>query len=478
MKKEFLHILILFGLFAFVQPVRADIAPPPGVELEGIRPAGSENTEVEMLYERVEMELGSFYDEKLLPPTQNRVLVNAYFLMENTGSKDESMQVVFPSRSAPICRKELSHGERYTVYDILQESFQVIVDGNIVPLSIVKLPFGDCQDFEWIAFDANFPVGKQVLIKVSYEMQTFLIDVAQEINYILETGSGWKGTIRRGYVILKFPYTVTSENILSGTTRGYQTLYNEIYWPLQDLEPTSADNVHIYVVSPNTWLDIQRLRTLLERSPENPEAWLELTNNYIDLGLTPKGDRIKDEYYLGLIEPAFQQAISYNPNNAELYAQYAEFIFEREIFTKPQTHDVSRILPLVNKALALEPDNKTANRVANALIGYDPQLTFTPPATIPPTSTLAITSTPSLTPTTTITPKPSQTPVVVTVVRTKLVQMPTATKTQKALEIVSITPDLKSLDLEEKPNSSIALVFMVVFVVGAGVGWFLSKHRN
>lgn len=225
-EKLILLFVFLVSLFPPSQSIHADIAPPPEIELGGLQTF--QDTEVQMLYERVEMELGMFNDENSPDQVQNRVIVNAYFVMKNLGLEDENMQAVFPSQSAPVCHGNTS-GDSFTVYYILDDSFKVSIDGSIVPTFMVEAPYGICEDFPWLAFDVTFPVKKEVLVKVSYVMETWEVDYAQNIDYILDTGAGWKGNIGRGYVILKFPYAVTSENILSNTTEGYQFLYNEIF---------------------------------------------------------------------------------------------------------------------------------------------------------------------------------------------------------------------------------------------------------
>src|SRR4026209_193507 len=104
--KILLVALFVASILIPAQPVRADMAPPPEVELSGLQPPQFQKTEVAMIYERVEMELGIYRDETGLQPIQNRVVVNAYFVMQNQGSADERMQAVFPSVSEPICREQ------------------------------------------------------------------------------------------------------------------------------------------------------------------------------------------------------------------------------------------------------------------------------------------------------------------------------------------------------------------------------------
>jgi len=476
-----LTVLILAGLFIPVQTVRADIAPPPEVELGGLQPPQFQQTEVAMLYERVEMEMGMYYDETAPTPIQNRVLIEAYFLMKNLGNVDESMQAVFPSESNPICRGN-THGERFTAYYIVQDSFQVGIDGITVPTTIVKAPYGDCNNFPWLAFDIIFPVQKEVLVKVSYEMRTWNVDAAQNIDYVLDTGAGWNGKIGRGYVILKFPYAVTSENVLSSSTEGFQTFYNEIFWSFQNLEPTSESNIHISVVSPNVWLDIKRLRAQLERVPESPDAWIQLIEAYRDIGLDEKGDFVRDKYYFDLTESAYQTAIAENPNSAELHARYAEYRlynWSPRLSRQLTENEATQLLSLLNKAFALEPNNETAKNTMSSLLGVAPFITFTPPPTVPPTATLLFTTTPTMTPSVTITPVPSETPVVITVVHTKIVKALTSTQLPQVTATLSLVETESKSESQNNSNPS-SLIFgaFVIFGAGLGLGLLFAKSKK
>ena len=463
-----------------VESAHADMAPEPEVELGGLQPPQFKPTEVAMLYERVEMELGMFYDETAINPIQNRVTVNAYFVMQNQGTVDESMKAVFPSQSAPHCHGAGS-GNTFTVYDIEQDTFQVVVDGVTIPTFELEAPYADCSDYPWLAFDVTFPVNKEILVKISYSMKTWNVDFAQNINYILETGAGWKGKIGRGYIILKFPYTVTSENVLSTTTKGYQSVYNEIFWSFQDLEPTSKDNIQISIVSPNVWLDILRLRHQLAETADAPRVWLDLITKYGGIAYSNKGTFTRDQHYADLIGSAYEQAIAANPNNAELFLSYAaDKLFGWSPYGEPINDAQARqILPLLSKALALEPDNADAAYVLSRLQVAAPFITFTIPPTIPPTATSPFTATPSITPTVTITPIPSETPFVVTVIQTKLVKAPTSTPDAKPTLTTYPTLTEMPVTTQTESNSS-ALVFgaLAIFAVGAGSGWLLSKRQK
>lgn len=467
-------VFLLIGLSAGKQQtVYADMAPPPDPEIGGLFPF--QDTEVQMVYERVEMELEFFQSEMTPDRDANRITVNAYFLMKNQGEVDESMQAVFPLSLSPFCFGVTTDtsGDSFTYYDINLESFQVSIDGNSVPSSIIRTNYNGCNDFPWGAFDVEFPVAKEVLVKVSFVMETLDLDAIQSLDYVLLTGAGWSGPIGSGYIIMKFPYAITSDAILSDSTSGYQILHNEVFWSFTNLEPAAEDNIHLSFISPDVWMNIQNYRQTIETKPDSPEVWLGLIDNYVGISTTHGGDIIRDTTFFGKIEPAFQEAIYYNPDNAELNARYAQFLLHQaspHLMGKISDSSSAQILSLLNKALSLEPDNQTANQTIKELMWVSPSLTFTPPATVPPTATALESPTPSVTPTLIAIFTPESKPITSTVAVSRTPKRATSTPTEETLVTVSHDTD--------KKNTSLVFVFIVVFIFGLGAGIFLSRHKK
>ena len=323
--KILLVLLFLIGLFIPSLRARADIAPPPAPQLGGLEPFGYQDTDVQMVYERVEMEIQSFTDPEDDTFAQSRVNVTAYFTMRDQGDTSESMQVIFPLESLSSCRLGFGGGNSYTSYMINADSFQVLVNGNPVPVEkvVTDHPYQEaqglpdtCKQMTWAGFDVTFPPGENVVIRVEYAMESMGLDSMQNIEYILETGAGWAGPIERGYVIVKFPYSASAENVLPESTAGYQFLYNEAFWSFENLEPTSDSNIQVSIVSPHTWQKIISLQRDLKENPRQPEKWLDLADAYFSIA-TWHWDNVRSEQYLQKIAPAYETGIAYNPNNAD-----------------------------------------------------------------------------------------------------------------------------------------------------------------
>jgi hypothetical protein len=192
-----LLIPVLFLAFSSQMPARADIAPMGAAGYGGPQPFQDQATEVQMVYERVEMEL-----EAEPPPTENyyapinTINVIAWFVMRNQGVQDEAMQVIFPLWDMNFCLdwEDISASPSNTHYIILGDTFKVSVDGVDIPVTEVSTehPYKDRSYFcanigmNWAAFDVTFAVGKDVLIRIEYSMQASGGDVIPGF-YVLES---------------------------------------------------------------------------------------------------------------------------------------------------------------------------------------------------------------------------------------------------------------------------------------------------
>jgi hypothetical protein len=283
----------------------ADMAPPPAPLLTGLEPFEYQDTHVQMVYERVELEVQDDQDSAN-GYSGSQVLVKASFVMRNRGKASESMQSIFPLESLSYCITNYAAGNSpsYTYYGIDEDSFEIQVNGSTVPTRVVTTPHpyhdtspDTCTEMHWIGFDVSFPVDTDVVVTVSYSMQSQTADAMQNIDYVLETGAGWYGPIERAYVVAKFPYTVSKDNILKDTTPGYQTLYNEIFWAFQNFEPGGKDNIRISIVSPGIWESILSVRQKIEEDPAVPQNWLDLAQAFQEIAYW-HGSNIRSTYYL------------------------------------------------------------------------------------------------------------------------------------------------------------------------------------
>jgi tetratricopeptide (TPR) repeat protein len=265
---------------------------------------------------------------------------------------------------------------------------------------------------DWYAFDAVFPVDKDVLIRVSYIMSNNGNDALQSIEYTLETGAARKGPIADAYIIFRSPYLVTNENVLKETTPGYQTLHNEIYWHYKNLEPTHQNNIVISVISPDTWNDILSYNDRIKNNPHDIDAWISLAGTYTGIAFY-HGNILRVPLYEQKAEDTYQQAFNLNPNSADLYADYADMYNEKYMCFVEESGCAKNVLTYLDHALRLDPSNKHANDLLNNLLESNPSLTYTPPPIFtptddfPPTVVFLLTNNPTLA-SDTITPTPGR----------------------------------------------------------------------
>ena len=489
--KRLVPLLLVLMLIFPAQSAHADMAPPPAPLLTGLEPFQYQNTQVQMVYERVEMEPQT-YQASDQDHKQSRVTVKISFVMRNQGHATESMQSIFPLESLTECSGYMStNNYSYTYYSVNPDSFEIAVDGEPVTTQKVTTPhpYKDnpqfskdvCAEMHWIGFNVTFPVNTDVVVTVSYNMDARGTDAMQNIDYVLETGAGWHGPIERAYVVVKFPYVVSQQNVLADTTPGYQMLYNEIFWSFQNFEPTPKDNLRVSIVSPGTWQTIQADQRLLDENPALPETWFELAQIYAEIayGHIPV---VRSEYYAKKMEATFNQGLAANPQSADLYAQIAIYKINNGDGLKliRSTSQFDPILALISKSLALDPQNESAQTALRQVKDFLPDLTFTPPPTLPPTATAALSSTPTRTPVPSFTPRPSLTPVVVSVVNTVIVTAtparPDATRVLSPTPTTSL-PTATRTPAPQNPSGINWIAWPLLFVLGLCGGIFITKKK-
>src|SRR5678815_2546288 len=148
--KVALTILFLFSIFIPPELVHADMAPPPAPGIGGLAPFEYQDTEVQMVFERVELELKSISNP--FDPTiqTNQIDVTAWFVMHNQGQTDESMQAVFPLSDFNSCRYDHVVGgvPAFSLYEIMPETFEVSVNGTQVATTTVETDHPHASDTE------------------------------------------------------------------------------------------------------------------------------------------------------------------------------------------------------------------------------------------------------------------------------------------------------------------------------------------
>jgi hypothetical protein len=123
-------LLILILLSPSPIPVHADMAPNPSPGFGGLQPFSYQETQAQMVYERVEMELKQVYSEEHQRDIEI-VTVDAWFTLKNRGSTEEKMQAAFPLWDFNYCAYELEipGPPSYAHFTLDSRTFLVAIDG-------------------------------------------------------------------------------------------------------------------------------------------------------------------------------------------------------------------------------------------------------------------------------------------------------------------------------------------------------------
>ncbi len=268
--------LIIFSLlFGEFQVGLADIAPPE--QPPGGNPApGVETTQVRMVNETVLIDV--------IPTTPEGTLgqakVTVKFTMQNMGKESETLEVRFPLTS--------EYGTYYGNKEIA--NFKVKVNGGSVPTHKIDSDYSGSYAGPWAEFTVTFPPGEVLEVEVSYYVDGMGEYPFIAFKYILETGSGWNGTVGGADVIVRFPYEVNPQNVIFDTEIGWSTTTpggtidgKEIRWHFEDFEPDTSSNFAISLVMPSVWRAILREKENLHKNSQDGEAWGRLGKLYKEI---------------------------------------------------------------------------------------------------------------------------------------------------------------------------------------------------
>jgi len=324
-------IILILCILAFTSTVKADGAPPPDPTVGGVGPYQPQKTNVQMMSETVIIDV---------PPSPSNVeepkqiKVNASFTMQNQGSVDEQMQVIFP-----LTRLNTG-GSEEALYQVDLSSFIAKVDGKSLPISEITTPpeivatdmdHGFNPDVHWAAFPVTFPVKQDVVLEVEYEMLNPAGEYGEGftgIAYILETGAGWYGNILSADIILRFPYPVTEEAIRYANP-DYVISGNEMRWTLKNIEPTRQDNLEVSVIHVDHWKSILDLRSRIKQNPSDVDAWVSLGDSYMGLGISRREGFFSelDPHFIELTMEARQKVVELRPEWGDAHYKLAEIFW-------------------------------------------------------------------------------------------------------------------------------------------------------
>lgn len=216
------YIIIIFICFNIAS--QADIAPNP-IQARGI--SSRLPTEVKMTYEKVTVVL-----------TLDSSFVHCYFRLHNEG-KAEKIQIGYPCMNT----------SPYTLQNSSVAPINVFKNGKRIETINMTIsdPKGLSTDKKsWYLWDTYFEKNETMVIEIDYSLPHGIVksDLYYKFDYLLSTGSGWKGSIDTAEINVTLK-DFEKNLILKATPENYTSSSNQLIWRLYDIEPTTKDDISI-----------------------------------------------------------------------------------------------------------------------------------------------------------------------------------------------------------------------------------------
>lgn len=403
-----LFLVLAIFLSVFVLPAQADSAPPPDPSVGNLGPYKPQKTNVQMVAETVLIVVPEQPDD----PNMNianmpKVHVTATFTMRNQGQVEEKMQVIFPLSDLTYSLPPGMVGWGPPTYIVNDQSFIARVNENVVPTTRISTPTEKGYIYEydveknevkggypdwvrWAAFDVVFPLKKDVILQVEYDMEATWGDEFTDVVYILETGAGWYGKIQSADLIVRLPYEATKETVRYANP-NYTFSGNEIHWRMKNFEPTRKDNLSISIYSTTTWKDLLALRAKVAENPKSAENWGKLGDFYQRLGIrTNIMDTmqffVQNSHFADLAEDAYKQALALQPEWGYAHFRMAQILWARsypQADNKLEHPIIQQMLKEIKLAWQYGLDNEAGSSMGSMLWDINrkiPGIMLVPPA--------------------------------------------------------------------------------------------------
>ena len=300
-------------------PAHADAAPPLTPPASSIDAGGP--TMVQMWSEVV------LLDARGLAFEDGVVSVSARFRMRNTGSAPEQLRVRFPLEHPQ------GYGDGYGGYPIV-ENLSAYVDSQPVLTGEVSEPtYWNQLDarIRWATFDVLFPVGRDVIISVEYAVHAATDEFGTRLDYVMETGAGWAGSIERAEIILRLPYPATRAAYLGSwhSDAWSNPVYSSdtIRWVRWHVEPTEEDNFEALLVPPHLWYQILTLQRRIANGVGSGRDYMAQAEAYWLASRSYHG-WISHPHLLEAAEAVVNRGLHRFPGNLDLIAEGAFFRLE------------------------------------------------------------------------------------------------------------------------------------------------------
>jgi len=253
--------ILFFGIPSIRKVVYADVGVPPSPG--GVISPGDKTDKISMESEKVLFDIrqndenSPFFSDGYTSTTQKEshyAHVTANFVMKNVTATDVEINIIFPIPGSLVGNnwREYFDPERKTNPSI---NHQVRVNNNIVDYTYEAYEIEDfvgdaSQEFYYppdalvVEFPVNFKASTQTTISVEYDVEwyPYIKTIYGYFNYILETGSHWKGSIGNGEIIFQFPGEILP-SMFDRYNDQFSLNDNSLVWTFTNLEPDKNHNI-------------------------------------------------------------------------------------------------------------------------------------------------------------------------------------------------------------------------------------------
>lgn len=255
-----LSFILLGSVISFALPAKADFAVTGG---SGGTIKVLNSNEIQMMEETVNIDIyrqTKVYQDyglqgSLMKDGSNPfgyVTVDVSYVFQNTSDKKVEVQMSFPESCQGNCfeptkaQGNFSGHIGYKLADfkafengkeiktVFNEDPKLKNDKNATPIN------------NWYSFSTSFDIGEKKKIRNTY----WVIPTQYNrfnFQYILNTGSSWKGSIGKADVYARFhdDYTIYDAGRITPDGYYYDKKNNSIVWHFENFEPTEKDNINI-----------------------------------------------------------------------------------------------------------------------------------------------------------------------------------------------------------------------------------------
>ena len=340
--------LAALGLvFGLVRAAHADMAPLPAQSGASFGTASA--TDIRLISETVILAVTNVVitNDSGYAYTQTGAAVTADFLLLNPEAGPQSLQVGFPLE---IPAQAVQAGSFARLHGL-----RAFVAGSEAETNIVTV-----GQETWSAWQMSFAPGN-TSVRVTYDLPATVDACNTELGYVLHTGAAWAGPIGRADLIMRYPYAAEATFVspggiyLGNSTPGYRVEGTDLHWHYDNLKPTPADDLAVTFVAPDCWRPVAAARAALIQHATAVNYW-NLAEAYAAIVFPHHG------FYSPLIaqvaDAQFQKALALDPQNPQINAGYAEFLFFQvgQGQLLPASHQPDKIQQC-SKALLLAPQD-------------------------------------------------------------------------------------------------------------------------